>query len=308
MTKAAKKSCTRALMSLSTLRFTEMCAPSELDAIIRQPMPTFSLAASRASHLARLVSAPERMMTAICGQNLPGSLAKFDPARWCWKTSAPLQLHLWDSPPTRSPSLESLPLWGMTHNGELFALPKSAPRTNGRAGGVWPIGAMWATPAASDDKNRAPSKTPHLTSTGTLRHMNAAGQQSFMRLSQQMKAWGTPVVSLTKGGTPKRAETSDLHHQVAKKWGTPTANMHYGGQKKRKNQRYLKEALASIDGQSERTVYANPDWIELLMGLPIGWTDPDIPLDRDRLNLPTNHHGRYRYRLISVLERVTKRD
>lgn len=43
------------------------------------------------------------------------------------------------------------------------------------------------TPVKSDWANRKPSLRPHRTRSGTYRHLNESGKQSFMRLSQVVK-------------------------------------------------------------------------------------------------------------------------
>jgi hypothetical protein len=84
------------------------------------------------------------------------------------------------------PFSQALPKWGLMRSGVLWQLPTPDLPTNGIAGGA-SLG-MFPTPTASDNRNRAPSKNIHHTRNNTLRHMNANGQQSFMRLSQVVKA------------------------------------------------------------------------------------------------------------------------
>lgn len=108
---------------------------------------------------------------------------------------------------------------------------------------------LWPTPNAGDTSTRAPSPTPYLTRNGTLRHINKAGTQSQMQLSQVVKLWVTPVVRNHKNGARG---------------------------------------------------YLNPDWVELLMGLPAGWTalpsptSPDSRQGRVRTSTTTNRPAWWR--------------
>lgn len=159
------------------------------------------------------------------------------------------QLGLFDAPASSAPSrprlrIKSVPSfdgWVTWSEQGLSALPIPELPTNASGGGASP---HWSTPTASDDKNRAPSQTPHLTKNGTYRHVNAEGEQSFMRLSQVVRMWPTPSVGDTTGGSSGtealRAmegvpRPSGLHRQlklrdiVKVNWPTPTAHDHKDG-------------------------------------------------------------------------------
>lgn len=101
---------------------------------------------------------------------------------------------------------------------------------------------LWPTPSASDTKAREPSMSLHVTRNGTFRHINKAGGQSQVRLSQVVKLWGTP--------TANNVHTSTLPPSEAKRGSL----------------------VGDLIRQGE-TGRLNPDWVELLMGLPVGWTD-----------------------------------
>ena len=66
------------------------------------------------------------------GARWPGSLARYNRDSSLWRTH---QLSLLEAEPTL---LATLPRWGMTQDGELWALPTSAPRTSASACGSWP--------------------------------------------------------------------------------------------------------------------------------------------------------------------------
>jgi hypothetical protein len=62
-------------------------------------------------------------MTDTCGQRLPEPLAHWDPDSLCWRTSQPTLFE--DSPEWSG----TWPTSGMTHGGQLYALPALAPPT-----------------------------------------------------------------------------------------------------------------------------------------------------------------------------------
>src|SRR3990167_477186 len=74
-----------------------------------------------------------------------------------------------------------LPHWGMMHSGGITALKTLARPTFVIGGSAWP------SPSATDTRVRAAPSHPHLTKNGTLRHINKAGTQSAIRLSQAVK-------------------------------------------------------------------------------------------------------------------------
>lgn len=74
----------------------------------------------------------------------------------------------------------------------------------------------WPTPTHSDDRNREPSPTPVLTSNGTYRHLNAAGEQSQMRLSQVVKMWATP--NRRDHTNPSKPTDGRIQRKIAEGW------------------------------------------------------------------------------------------
>ncbi|SET71554.1 hypothetical protein SAMN05443270_1091 [Lacrimispora sphenoides] len=97
---------------------------------------------------------------------------------------------------------------------------------------------MWPTPTATDSVARKPGN-PIMTKNGTVRHKNKAGGQSLMRLSQVVKLYATPQARDYRTGQKSRWESKERSRNL---------NDQIGGQ-------------------------LNPDWVEWLMGFPIGWTE-----------------------------------
>lgn len=68
------------------------------------------------------------------GLSLLVSLASYDPGSSCWKTSQTSLLPEWEE----LVLLATLPKWGMTVSGFLYALPTLALRTDAKGGSAWP--------------------------------------------------------------------------------------------------------------------------------------------------------------------------
>ncbi len=78
---------------------------------------------------------------------------------------------------------------------------------------------------------------PHMTKNGTIRHIGKNGGQSYARLDAVAEMYATPTARSWKTPCdhPKRKGRADVQTQV-------------GGQ-------------------------LNPDWVEWMMGFPVGWTE-----------------------------------
>lgn len=139
----------------------------------------------------------------------------------------------------------------------------------------------WPTPTASDEMNRSPSKNAVMTSTGSIRHQNEVGEQSFMRLSQVVKMWSTPQSrdftnpSNPTDGRMKRklsqGWTIDLNDQVVL-WNTVKSSdwKHMTMSPSEAARDSITSDLMAI---GTTMGYLNPAWEELLMGLPVGYLD-----------------------------------
>lgn len=102
----------------------------------------------------------------------------------------------------------------------------------------------WPTPTCAD------AFTDKLKSS-----QQQEGSMHSVNLSQAVKMWPTPVSTMHKGSS---------HASLTGKSGAD-----------RSNDRLDHAVMASDGGQ------LNPDWVEWLMGWPIGWTSME-PLNQDR--------------------------
>lgn len=178
---------------------------------------------------------------------------------------------------------------------------------------------LWPTPTHSDEMNRNISKTPVTTSTGSIRHQNEQGEQSFMRLSQVVKFWTSPQArdyhtpsNPTDGRIQRKIEqgwTIDLNDQV-RMWSTPRTSIMRTSERAQElhgstlsllDQIEVVENIPSMIApnfdsfQMKNGHYLNPQWECLLMGLPPGYLDltrletsPDGPLVRAYTNMLMN--------------------
>src|SRR6185437_6125625 len=162
--------------------------------------------------------------------------------------------------------LETWPRWGSMLNGECYLRPIVAPTISESASGFWP------TPMVCGNYNK-PGLSP----------------SSGMGLAAAVKMWPTPTASLgSKGGriTPRKGrEGGTLIEAVpSRMWPTPCASAAKGSSpaaltrksgKDRSNDRIDHAVMASDGGQ------LNPEWVEWLMGWPIGHTALK-PLETDK--------------------------
>lgn len=119
----------------------------------------------------------------------------------------------------------------------------------------------WPTPAAHDSTDRT-QFNPVITSNGTVRHANKAGTQSRASLSQIVKMWPTPRAS--DGMTGKLRSGVTEHNSR------------------------LEDAVAMVSPGG----YLNPEFVEWLMGWPIGWSALE-PLATDKCHSAQHWHFSY---------------
>lgn len=160
-----------------------------------------------------------------------------------------------------------LPKWGSMLSGDIYEHRIVERHTSANGGSAWP------TPRAGE------------TSDQTSR------PGYFFGLTSAVQMWPTPQafdantierdrskIDFSKGGH------RNLREEIKINWATPNAadqqGTHGGGQG-----RSLRTDTHGMGGQ------LNPDFVELLMGFPVGWTSLDglpVPV---KINTPTSHRG-----------------
>jgi hypothetical protein len=186
------------------------------------------------SHLAlQRETDAEPMTHDICGLGLETPLAIYDPNTQSWKTSG--DICLWGE----QPSLESLPKSGMTRNGVLYQQPAWVPIIDGTELSLWP------TPTAVTRPME-----------GNVRLYRAKVQAGEMTETEAQALLGKSVWE-AQGKIPAR-------------WPTPVAR---GGLDGGSHSRATMKKLQNTPAEVPSTGKMNPQWVEWLMGFPIGWTD-----------------------------------
>jgi hypothetical protein len=256
---------------------------------------TSSVAASPAKTSASPVVEPESTVPArVFGPSSQGSLASFDPDTSSWRTS---QLSLETS--GLAEFSETWPRSGMTRSGTAYLLRPSAPLTAATGSGLLP------TPVAKDDGKKPEAhmamkrrmkggERKTITSLAVL--ARAGFEQPETETTEEL--WPTPratdagrggrgdllaKVRTGKGsrrkewptphGMPKPGQHrpgpsgNELGRAVneAERWATPCASeaRHGPGNGGRQGGPNLTTQVGGA---------LNPEWVEWLMGFPIGWT------------------------------------
>lgn len=151
---------------------------------------------------------------------------------------------------------QTWPRSGLMRHGECWELPMLVQHTNAHVSGYWP------TPSKSDTADRKVPDHVHTTKTGSIKHIGKDGSLSQIRLSQ-----------VVKFRTPNASD--------ARKWSRQTEE-----ERRAKGQQVRLGHQLGAGGQ------LNPDWVEWLMGWPIGWTDLR-PLAMDKFREWQQQHGRF---------------
>ena len=213
---------------------------------------------SRASHSAQQVNNSEPTTPVTCGPRRGTVFATYSQHPFCLRTCQDLFPAV-----ISEPSLLIWPRWGMWGDGELSALPTPERLTSGIGYGSWP------TPAARDHN---PTNSIQHLSEG--RHVDQLPNRVKMT---ELGMWATPTHRDWKGPTITEKYpdgfNKSLPNQIAK-WPTPNASDHRdrGGPSTPAIQR--RQAIGKQIELSMKVDGAlNPNWVEWLMGWPVGWTD-----------------------------------
>jgi len=206
---------------------------------------------------------------AACGGKWPGLLARYDRGRSLWKTP---QCSLFGGLVEFS---ATWPRWGTMRNGECWARKMWERHTAGNEYG------LWATPRASANENRQTKPTPS----------QLAGKHGLSLCAQANtpEMWPTPNVP---NGGRSTAHVTDWRGKTAyhngkkvqvglesavKRFPTPTKRDHKGGadwnKRTRDGKKRPESDMTLPDVVEMAGGHLNPQWVEWLMGWPLGWTD-----------------------------------
>jgi len=232
------------------------------------------------------------------GRTLKESLAKYHPRYCSWKT---FQTSIIQSVPQ---SLQTWPRWGMTQRGVLYALPTLERHIEERGGLSWPTptvnqvtrnyqepiekylqrvedykqGKTKGKPGVSlGVKVRMMMPTPTTQMNQTCESMN----HSKAHRNLKKLLYPTPTASEgEKAGKYKKGQTGNSLVAKAKRgeliYPTPTAREPNDLGLNLDRGRYSNDTLTRKVSNQEGLKTGgrlNPQWVEWLMGWPIGWTD-----------------------------------
>lgn len=211
------------------------------------------------------------------GKKWHGSFAKFDRATSSWKIPHCLPL-------VGSMSFSATwPRWGSMRNGACMAQPMPEPRTKGTGSGLWPSPKSrdgqpegFSAGMRRDSPNlstvvRAPDLWPTPTVHGNYNRKESS-KNSGDGLATAVKLYPTPTSSNTKA-VHMRGADKGKKREPRTYFPTPTAVTAPGGAALCKwGGAGSREKLKQIMTPAEINGALNPDWVEWLMGWPIGWT------------------------------------
>jgi hypothetical protein len=188
---------------------------------------------------------------AECGEKWHGLLARFDQDSHLWRT---VQCSLLED---LNESLQTLPQWGMTVDGELYLLPTLVQNTNENESG------LWLTPTVM---NGLPPRNPEALERQYQN--NRKGRTTHATLREQV-----------------------VYPPPKEMFPTPTMRDYKGANGFETTKKKMAEGLRAHMGQLPNAVQhleqkpiggtLNPTWVEWLMGWPLEWTDLK-PLEMDK--------------------------
>lgn len=235
-----------------------------------------------ASHSQKPARTEALTTTETCSPNSSELFAQFDRKTSSWRTS---QISLLTN--TSEPFSENWPRSGMTVDGIAYRRPTVARRINATAfGSLLNDGQMLCkTPSEYDGRTKHPKKDEYrLGHSGTLAQEVTSGFLESVRKWPADTLWPTPTVkgNFNRKGLTKTSgdglETAVKKRPADELWPTPMAHeVRLGYQRrdtgKKGTQKSLTtEVIDSEGGRSAVTGQLNPDWVDWLMGVPIGHT------------------------------------
>ena len=199
-----------------------------------------------------------------CGNTWHESSVKFDPVSSSWKTHR----CLWEE--DLPWSSVTLPKWGMMRDGVLWERTTPELPIEEKGSGYWP------TPVHSEARqgyqNRNNGKKGSQKSLTT------------MVVDRARKEWPTPVASDTGIRKKNYAQGGTPLSKAAWMWPTPAAQQQQGGVQGLVGGSGHREKMKKAGLHEMLTGSLNPNWVEWLMGWPVGWTDCGaLEMDRFRM-------------------------
>ena len=197
---------------------------------------------------------------AECGDTWRELSVRFDRNTSSWKT----HLCLWDE--DLPESSVTLPKWGMMRDGVLWERAMLPPLTSVTESGSWPTPRSCSAMAApiTPESSHNPKRFPNLETV----------------VGRRM--WPTPRVGGEEGyETVKTRKGHRAAPNMSKTGTNPDGSM-------RDRTDQLPRAIYAQEENNGGQL--NPNWVEWLMGWPIGWTDLNV-LEMDKFLMWPHSHG-----------------
>lgn len=212
------------------------------------------------------------------GLNLQESLAKYDPATHSWRTR---QCSLFEG---LGECLETFPKSGIMQDGVLWGLTTAEPRTDEKECGYWRTPDAGAGGEISDEKAAD-------YAAGKPRKSGSAIQIRLCDQVRNKRLYPTPTRSDYKGRGPNSGQQG-LPEILKKFYPTPKCQDSRAALIDRHKSNLGEVVHGGIETLPTKTARLNPNWVEWLMGWPIGWTDLK-PLGMGKFRLWRQQHLNY---------------
>jgi hypothetical protein len=166
---------------------------------------------------------------------------------------------------------ESCPIWKKMvteRSGDCSARRKQARLTNASESSSWQ---GWATPNTMDHLETRSAEGVEKIASGARK-----GRKRPSNLREQVDKKTCDIYAKLAG--PPAQEKSSTSGKNHGSWATPNAGdgqagMNMGPKGAGRQQKSLGQDVSKSIGGFNPTMKLNPNWVEQLMGLPIGWTD-----------------------------------
>jgi hypothetical protein len=244
---------------------------TELESMSSQEVSPAKTSQLQAQELASMVS------EADYGQSAPVYLGTFSPVTPSLKTS---QTCLMENGEIGFAEFSgTFPRSGMMRNGTVYQLPQLVRTIDETASGLWP------TPLAQESKHGAPTRWEMKT--------DHKGTKDSLRVQVNKRPlWPTPTAMTggegvapshldgTHGWSLGAATQDSLSANPIRSWPTPRASEYKGvGPLNSKSHQHMLEKrylCAVVQDKEQKTGKLNPQWVEWLMGFPVGHTDLNV--------------------------------
>jgi hypothetical protein len=226
-----------------------------------------------------------------CGITWHGLLAKYDPNTHLWRT---VQCSLLED---LNESLQTLPKWGMTVNGELFLRPTWEQTIDENESGLWRTPDTCAGGALSERVILKMASGDWKRPSGALMQLRLQDQVRHPNLWPTPRSCSAMAATITPDSAWKENRNPNLETIVGRRiWPTPQAsdNRDRGNMSNPSVQRRVDigKQISLSQSVDQNSGQLNPTWVEWLMGWPLGWTDLK-PLEMDKSLCVQQQHGEF---------------